>query len=288
MKEVTLGYIYTSSKPSVEDKLFLEVAKEKKIKLVLFNVSKEISEKETEEKIRLCDLVFNNTAGYLALELVKNIEELGKKVIDSSKTFYYTEDKWMFFLKCLEHNIPTPESILLSSNVVSARKELEKFNKWPVILKRISGEQGEFVQKADNIKEALFLIKEFWRKGIERLPIIAQEMIKSKTYRVTVIDGKIVQNVLKDGHGWKATSVYAKKVERFPVDKALEKLVKKISQLCNIKICGIDFMKKDNKWLVLEVNAEPSFEFFEEEHEKIISKVLDFLKKEALKPKERR
>ncbi len=53
------------------------------------------------------------------------------------------------FLKCKEHNIPTVETILLPENIESAKKELKKFNKWPVILKRIEGCMGDFVERAD-------------------------------------------------------------------------------------------------------------------------------------------
>ena len=285
-KGITLGYIFVSKELSIEDKLFIKTAKKKNIKLVLFNLTEKLSEEEIETKAKKCKIVFNNTAGYLAIELAKTIEELGIKVIDSSDTFYYTEDKWMFFLKCQAHNIPTPKTILLSANLTSAREELKDFNQWPVILKRVNGEQGEFVQKANDLKEALKLIKNFWDKGIERLPIIAQEFIHSPSYRVTLIGNKIVQAAAKKSHGWKSTAVYAEKVDHFKPDKELENLATKITKVCKIHICGLDFMRRGNDWLVIDINAEPSFEFFEEEHEEIVSKVLDFLKEEAQKIKE--
>ena len=145
----------------------------------------------------------------------------------------------------------------------------------------MEGEQGEFVEKADNIPQAVKLIRDFWKKGNERLPIIAQELIKSLSYRVTVIDGEVVQTALKDGHGWKATSMYAKKVEKFEISRKLESLVKKITKVCRINICGMDFLKKGDDWFIIDINAEPSFEFFEDEREKIIEKVVDFLKRSA-------
>src|SRR3989344_707230 len=134
----------------------------------------------------------------MGLEMLKTFEELGKKTVDSSNVYYYSEDKWMFYLKCKKDKIPTPETILLSNNARSIKKELKEFNQWPVILKRIEGEQGEFVQKADNVKEAIEVIEELWKKGNQHLPIIAQELVKSHTYRVTVIGSKIVQTALKD------------------------------------------------------------------------------------------
>ena len=52
-------------------------------------------------------------------------------------------------------------------------------------------------------------------------------------------------------------------------------------EFTKIKILGIDLLKKNKKWYVLEANAEPSFNFFDSEKEKLIGKVLSYLKKEA-------
>ena len=280
MEQLCIGYIFMSPTLTEEEKIFLKVAKKKNIKLIMFNVADKLIEKEIEKKARQCDIIFNNTAGYIALEILKTLENIGIKTVDSSKVYYYTEDKWMFFLKCKEHGIPTPDTILLSGNLNSAKKELEEFGRWPVILKLVQGEHGEFVKKADAIDEAMPIIRELWEKRCERLPVIGQEFIRSPSYRVTVIGDKIVQTALKYNYGWKSTGVYAEKIGKFEVDRELEKLVKKIIKVCKIKICGIDFLKRDNKWFVIEVNAEPSFEFFEDEMEMIIEKVIDFIKKE--------
>ena len=281
MKKVTLGYICFSRTLDGEDKLFAKLAKKKKIKLIVFNLAKKLSEEEVEEKAEQCDIVFNNSVESIALELVKTLEELGKKVIENSEAYYYTEDKWMFYLKCKEHNLPTPNTILLSTNIATAKKELLEFKHWPVVLKRIEGEEGRFVEKANNIDEATEVIKNLCDKGVERLPIIAQEFIKSHSYRVTVVGDKIMQAALKDAYGWKATGVYDWHIDKFPVDKELEKLVKKIVKVCKLNVCGIDFLKKEDKWVLLEINAEPAYDFFEKEKEHLISEILDLLKKKT-------
>src|SRR3989344_333532 len=282
MKKEVIGVLYTGKHIGKEEKIYLKEAKKRNIHLIMFNLLGKIDEKEFEEKIKKCKLVLNNTAEDFALEFIKTIEELGKRVIDKSKVYYYTEDKWMLYLKCREHKIPTLDTILLSENIAIARKELKDFGKWPVVLKRTIGTMGEYVEKADNIIEAEFMIKNFWEKGNEKLPIIAQEFAASNSYRVTCINGKIVQTALKRRTGnWKATGVYGKKFEKFLVDSELEKIVKKVLKVTKIKICGIDLLKKNSKWVVIDVNAEPALDFFDDEHSKMIGLVLDFVKKEA-------
>lgn len=272
-----IGYIFSERTLGKDEKAFLKIAKKKNIELIMFNISKDIDEKEIEEKAKKCDIIFNNSAEEFAIEFVKTLEELGKKVIDSSATYYFIEDKWMFFLECRKNNIPTPETILLSENINLARKDLAEFNHWPVILKRIEGTCGEYVEKAENLNEAERIIKKFWKKGSVKLPIIAQEFIHSFSYRITTIGNEIVQTAIKENHGWKCTGVYEKRCKKFKIDNELKNIVSKLIKAMKINVCGIDLVKKNGKWLVLEINAVPALDFFETEREKLVGKVLDLL-----------
>ncbi len=286
MKRITIGYIYNEQGSIGKDeKFFLKAAKDKNINLVMINTAKDLDEEELEKKIKECNILFNNSAEDFSLEIVKTIEELGKRVIEPSKEFYYNEDKWMFFLKCKEHKIPALKTILLSENWNIIKRELEKFNEWPVILKRVEGTNGDYVDKADNLREAEKIINRFWKKGSDRLPIIAQEFIRSPSYRVTVIGNKVAQTAIKDSKGWKATGVYIKdsNVKKFQVDKELKKIIEKLNKVFKMKIYGIDLFRKDGKWLVLEINSAPGLDFFNKEEKKLVGEVLDFLKKEIRK-----
>src|SRR5271169_6882048 len=154
MKKITIGYIFDETRLRKDEKAFLKISKKKGIRLILINAYKDLTEDEIKDKIKDCDIIYNNSAENEALEIAKTIEELGKKVIETSKSFYYDEDKWMFFLKAQEHKIPTPKTILLSQNFNIVKKELEKFKQWPVILKRVQGTNGNYVDKANNLTEA--------------------------------------------------------------------------------------------------------------------------------------
>ena len=285
MKKIGIGYIYDNPNLGEYEKLFIKLARKKSIELVFFNLAEELDEAEIEDKAKRCKIIYNSIEDLPALELVKTFEELGKKVMETSNIFYYSEDKWMFFLKCKEHHIPVPETVLLSINLNSIKQELEKFNQWPVVLKRFDKSRGRFVEKADNEEEAIKIIRKFWRKSSERTPLIAQEFVKSYCYRVFAIEGKIVQVALKRGSGWKLTGEYAKRFWKFKPDKKLKKIVKKIAGFTKIKIIGIDLLKKKKGWIALEANAQPDLAFFDSEKEKLVGKVLNFLKKEGLKRK---
>jgi ribosomal protein S6--L-glutamate ligase len=253
-------------------------AKKRGMKAVLINLLNNFDEEKFEQQIKKCDIIYNDSAEEFVLEPLKTVEALGKMAVDSSKAYYYSEDKWLFYIKCRENKIPTPETILLPNNLNTAKAELKKFGKWPVILKRIHGCQGSFVQKADNPEEAVSTIKKIWKVDCDKVPIIAQEMIKSFSYRATIINNKIVQTAIKKSKNWKCTGVYAKKCGKFRVDKQLRKLLKKVAKIMKITVCGVDLLKKDGRWVVLEVNAEPGLDFIDGEGKKLIGDILSFLK----------
>jgi len=283
MEKITIGYIFNDPTFEKDEKYFMKVAKEKNVNLVMINTAKDLNEEELEEKIKKCGIFFNNSAEDFAFEIVKTIEELGKRVIESSKVFYYVEDKWMFALKCMKHKIPIPETILLSQNWNIIKGELEKFNHWPVILKRIEGTMGQYVDKADNLRQAEKIINKFWKKGSDKLPIIAQEFIRSPSYRVTAVGGKVVQTAIKDSKGWKATGVYADHIGRFKVDKELQGIINKINKEFKMKVYGVDLFKKDNHWVVLEINSAPGLDFFSNEEKKLVGEIIEFLKTQIMK-----
>jgi len=277
-KKLMVGLLISEKRMGIEERLFLKCAKKRNMELVFINLAKKFDEEIFERQVKKCDVIYNDVGEGFVLEPLKTIEEFGKKVIDASKLYYYTEDKWMFFVKCKEHNIPTPETILLPNNLTMARAELKEFGKWPVILKRIYGMEGQNVEKADTLEEAVKIAKSIWSKDIDKLPLIAQEYTKSFSYRVTMIGGEIVQSVIKKSRNWKSTGMYSKDCERFRIDHALRKLLEKVARVMKINVCGVDLLKRGKEWLVLEVNTEPGLDFIEKEREKLIGKVLDFIR----------
>ena len=172
MKRYSIGYIHCDRKPGPDEKAFIKQAKKRNINLIMFNISKRIDQRELQRKIKKCKIIFNNSGEDYAYEFVKTLEELGKKVVDSSRAYYFIEDKWMFSLECYKHKIPSPQTILLSENIQIAKEELEAFRHWPVVLKRIYGTQGEYVAKADNLEQAEKIMEKFWKKGSDRIPIV--------------------------------------------------------------------------------------------------------------------
>lgn len=288
MAKTTIGFITNSRLPNIGDKKFKRIAKKIGIDLVVFNAAEEMDLEQIKKKARACDIIFNDEADYISLELAKSLEVLGNKVVELSKTFYYTEDKWLTYLKCLKHQISVPKTILLSTDFISIKQELKDFNQFPVVLKRVEGYRGYFVDKADNTSEAIKVIKSFWEKGEDKFPILAQEFIKSFSYRVLLVGGRVIQTGIKKSNNWKATGTAMNRAWKFKIDNELRQILKKLKKITDIAVCGYDFAKNNGRWVLIEINAQPSYKFFDCEYDMVIEKVLKYLKKIALTHKKTR
>lgn len=277
----TIGFIDQGDEMG-DPLVFFEEAKNRGHKLIYFDTGEEFNENDLRKKAAKCNIIYNNACTEHSLEIAKTLEFLGKKVIEPTRTLYYTEDKWLTNLKCKQHNIPHPKTILLSRNFYKSRKQLKKFGKWPIILKRVEGWGGKYVEKAKNLGEAEEIIRKFWKKGGSKIPIIAQEFIKSKSYRVTIINGKVFQTAIKVTNGWKSTGIYQKKASlRFKISKPLEKIIKRVYRYTNLTVFGIDLMKKGRKWVLLEVNCQPCLNFFPEDKHMLVREIFNALELEA-------
>ena len=52
-----------------------------------------------------------------------------------------------------------------------------------------------------------------------------------------------------------------------------------------MEVFGLDLLKKNNHWLVLELNSEPSLDFFPKEEEKLVKAILNLLVRKTKKIK---
>lgn len=275
-----IGYIFYGTKFGVDETNFLKLAREKNVKLVMFNIYKKIDLKKWKKKAKSCEIIYNNSGEEKAIKYVKLFEKWGCRVIESSRSYYREENKWGIYLRCKKNKIPTPRTTLLPNNIESSLKKLQSFDEWPVILKKIYGCQGTFVSKAENIEQAEEILKRFNKSANTTWPTIAQRFVPSPSYRVLTIDKKIVQTAIKDKGSWKKTGVYTKTFKKIKMTKSLYRVVKKIIKNSEIRVCGIDLLKRNGRWYILELNGQPCLGFFEEERKMLINKILNLLIKE--------
>ncbi len=264
----TIGVICTSKSNATEKFLFPLL--KKRFNVVFFPLHEDIDYYELKKKSHDLHIVLN-TAGdipytYDSLEMIKTFEGLGKHVIDSSKSFYYREDKWLFYQTCLKHGLPTPITYYIPKNINLLKGRLKEIlNKGPIVFKGIFSDTGRDVKRAMNYKDALNAVK-LLRKHIGIMPLVAQKYIPHGTisYRVTLVGEKIVQSIVKYGKNWKEGKLFWKneRYRLFDPPKQVISLCKKTASVFGIEWCGIDLMQDSEKnWMLIEVNSCPSMDF---------------------------
>jgi len=277
MNKSVLGILISGREMPDTTQRLITLAKESFMEVLILNITSEVSQEDLEKMI-VCDIIFNDSGEDYAINYIKIFENIGIPVVESSKALIQ-ENKWNFYKICVKNNIPAPKSILLDTDLEVAKKQLEEFNCWPVILKRVVGTWGDYVQKAENVDEAIEVMKKFWEKGNQVMSIIAQEFVDSFSYRVTYIDDEIVQTAIKENNNWKCTGVYAQNFKKFDIDDNLKQVINKIMSSFDIKICGVDLLKRGDEWVVIEVNTEPALDFFQDETDFLLKKEIALIQK---------
>jgi ribosomal protein S6--L-glutamate ligase len=263
-----LAVICTPRGNNTERHLF--PALRKKFDLVLLPVHKETSSEELRQQTEGIRLVLNTADDwpntYDALEITKALEGMGKRVIDSSRSFYIGEDKWNFYQLCRKHKLPTPDTYYLPRDILMAPARLKRLlEEGPLVIKAAVSDTGRAVKRATDYAQAVRVIKQL-RKRIGNQPLIAQRYVPhgKVSYRVTLAGDKIIQAVVKKGKNWKEGKLFWKneKYRLFKPSPKLAALCRKAAKIFGLEWCGIDLMQdKNGKWQLIEVNSCPSMDF---------------------------
>lgn len=161
-----------------------------------------------------------------------------------------------------QNKIPTIPTIHLSDNKLKkAEKALKNAGfEYPVVIKKSRGGMGLGVFKVDNISEL-----ESFLKDKRNWNLIYQPYIENNCdFRVFVCGGKslgVMKRVATKGT-WKNNFALGGSVDRY-MDTEMEKFAEDVCKKIGFNLAGVDVIKSDGKYIILEVNAFPCFEGFE-------------------------
>ncbi len=282
-KQNAVGYLYYKRYRDETDSLLIKRI-ERRMKIIPLILEKQYDIEDMTNKLKDCKLVINYAASepvtFEAIELSKTFEEIGKRVINSSHSFFYQEDKWMFYLKCLENNLQTPKTHLIPKEGHNKRLITKYLNSGPLVLKAIFSDKGLCVEKADNYEDFEKKLSELTLRN-PLSPILAQEFLlteENQSIRVTLIGNKVVQSVVKYGKSWKQSGdEKEEKFKIFELDKTLINLCEKASRVFGMEICGLDLIKSKDNWYILEVNSCPHLGFIKSDRKRIMDSITDYV-----------
>ncbi|MBI4448354.1 ATP-grasp domain-containing protein [Candidatus Woesearchaeota archaeon] len=286
-KRFSVGYIYFKTYYEKMDEVLIKLL-EKKLNVVRIPFEEQISLDDIKEKTKRCKVIFNfatwEPVTFEGIELSKTFEELGKKVIDSSQSFFYREDKWMLYLKCLNYDLPTPKTYLIPKEAKYNSKLIKKILKEkPLVLKSVFSNAGLCVEKVSDYGMYLKKLKKLVSRNSSS-PIIAQEFIpnSNRSYRITLVNHKVAQAVVKIGKSWKQVGNEKKEhFRKIELSEDLKDLCEKASKAFGLKICGLDLINNDNKWYIIEANSCPALDFIYADMPRLAKVLADYLYSEC-------
>jgi ribosomal protein S6--L-glutamate ligase len=167
--------------------------------------------------------------------------------------------------------VPVPKTLILNSkkrdDIIS--KSVELVGGYPCVIKKVTGSEGRYVGLVNSRKELDDFIEGLPNKSISgKKGVLLQEYIaesKGTDFRVYCV-GKEVLGAIKrtsSGEDFRANVSLGGKAEKAEVPKEMEKFAKKIMKKGGFLFAGIDFIKSNGGYLVVEVNTSADFKGFE-------------------------
>ena len=286
-KKISMGLIYYKTYEDYEDRMLFKALKKKNMNIVHLPAEEQLDVSELKEKTKNCKLIYNDTTCqpilFESLELSKTLEEIGKKVINSSHSFFYKEDKWMFYLKCLEHRIPTPKTYFIPRETRFYQKIIKEIlRESPLVLKGVFSDNAMEVERVNDYPMFVKKIKKIVKRS-HGSPIIAQEFIPNlkRSYRATLINHKLQQFVVKISKSWKQSGHIREHFRTIKVNKKLKNLCERTSKALGMQICGLDLIFNNGKWYIIEANSCPALNFINDDEKRLVKNMANYLHSEC-------
>ncbi|MBA9085301.1 gamma-F420-2:alpha-L-glutamate ligase [Fontibacillus solani] len=202
---------------------------------------------------------------YFGLALIRHLERLGVRTFNSSQSIDTVKDKLYTQQILAESNLPVPKTMLIRSKVDVDL--VEKHLGFPVVVKTISGSQGNGVFLAETKLKFIDLI-EMINAYKENATMILQEFVESSRgvdLRVLTIGGRAVAAMKRfsGNDSFKANYSRGGKVEPYEINPEIEWLALETARLLNLDIAGIDLLFDGEHYKICEANSSPGFEGLE-------------------------
>ncbi len=260
---VTLAVFHSTVRK--EEKLIVEAARKRNIRLKLIDIRKQIFAQETFEAdfdVALERSVSTIKGTYTAAFL----ESIGVEVVNPLKITQICENKYFTSLILAKAGIPSPKFAMVFG-VEQAMLVVKEFGDFPVVLKPAWGSWGRLLAKI-NDRDSLEAVLD--HKNVLGTPphkaYYMQEFIHKPGYdvRATVIDGKTICAIYRESSHWITNTARGATPRNYPVTKELANVCSRVSDTIGGGLLAIDLFETDNSYLINEVNHTMEFRNSEE------------------------
>ena len=198
--------------------------------------------------------------------IISRLEKRSIFCINNRETIEVCADKFRTILRLVDGGIPTPKTALIQG-IDSLEDVIKQIGgKFPYILKTIFGSKGIgviFIESIASLKSTLQLI---WKLN-EQEELILQEYINSDfDVRVHVLGNEVIASMKRSKIKGDFRSNYSQggKVHKYKLSDEEIEICIKATKAVGASWAGVDFITKNGKIYVLEVNSSPGTEGIEE------------------------
>ncbi len=255
---ITIGLLHSTIRG--DEKLIIEAAKKRNVKIELVDVRYEVFNPLTyRPKFQVAlERAVSTTKGTYATNF---LESIGVKVINSSAVTHVCEDKFYTSLRLWQKKVPTFRFALVFT-LEQAYQAIKGMGGFPAVIKPPLGSWGRLMAKINDMDalEAVIEHKEVLGSPQQKAFYI-QEYVKKpgRDIRSFVVDGKAICAIYRDSPHWITNTARGGKASNCPVTKEIQTLSKKASDAVGGGILAMDIFETPRGMKINEINHTMEF-----------------------------
>jgi gamma-F420-2:alpha-L-glutamate ligase len=212
---------------------------------------------------------FGATISYDGLLILRQLDLMEIPMMNGVESVEISRDKMYTHQILAREGLPIPKNVLGKIPTSSDKVSLQVFSKhldFPMIVKGLSGSQGEAVWKVDSVDDLMRQAPEI-NKSVGGKNVVFQSFIapsSGRDLRIIVANGKIVCAMMRIAStGFKANFHQGGKVKKVNISPELAEMAIKCTRVCKLDIAGVDVLMDKENYVICEINSSPGFEGME-------------------------
>lgn len=230
---------------------------EEKNTLTIFNYDGEDNEYTFIAKNTICITRAGAVEDEAGLSLTSAFQNSGAFMMNTRSAMLTCDNKLTTSLLFEKFTIPTPPTAFVS-NEKNIRKSLKLIgDKFPVIVKTLTGTQGIGVIKIESYESLVSTVQALWKHDAELM--IQEYMPTDYDVRTFVVDNKIfasTQRIKKSGE-FRSNQHRGADVKPYKLNEKEKNIILRAARASKAYLVGVDHINYKGESYVLEVNGSP-------------------------------
>ena len=225
--------------------------------LYLSNIDGEDTEVEFELSKTICFARAGVLEDETGLALLSTFENAGAFMINTRNSMLTCDNKMSAYISFERDNIPTPRTALISNEkgLLDAHKRIG--DKYPVIMKTLTGTQGIGVSIIESEKSLVSVAQSLWKFGAA---LLLQEFMKFDfDIRTIVVDGRVLASTkrISAKKDFRSNRHREATTEPYKLSDDERKVVLDAARSTGAVLVGVDHAIVNNNYYVLECTGSP-------------------------------